>query len=482
MINAAPARGSANSLVGGTKSSTPENIRAVLDSIEQAEQEADWLDYYAQVAAQDNVEPETAHTQEQEADWLDYYAQVAAQDNVEPETAHTQEQEAGRYVQLSCEQWRAIERDEDTGAPYTPLEPERAQWMATVTVETVGKQEPPRQQGDRITERLSQRAKKAIEYSSKYAWRMGKGYRTFLTLTFDEESRRELALHDHLGAFERPTPLTHGPYIPMKMRESIGSRVTKFLNVLQQRYRNGLTFTGHYRRAGKQNRKGPRWTPVKWREGFRIRAHHRPFWFVWVIENPTNEAGESNPHVHIMLNWGVKLDQFHAWSRWIEKTWGYGFAKLEKLKKPEAAANYMAKAAHYLGKGADGSQGIVRGNRYAVARDARPPASRRLGKYFADWLMDAVRVGQEAEREKIPKGLFFHKWGFGATTREAWGRIWKTLKADGWRWKEAGPPVLVQRVRSIFPRMLAEAAGWFAPKPAEYWDAVIADGEPGWLQ
>jgi hypothetical protein len=471
------AHSAAPSLVGGSKSSTLGKW-AYLGGIYKSEYQQALLD-------------------ERHRENADFIARMEAE-TLERDQGPNVER-AGRFVKLSSEPWRAIERDKDSGAPYTPLEPENARWVATLYTETSERKEPPRQFGDRWTEKLSGRAQKAIEYSAKYMWRLGKGYRTFLTLTFDDDARAEIALHDRVGAFVRPHANYHGPYIPPEQRKTIGRRATEFINALQQRYRNGKMFAEHYRRAEKQKYgggyyakgthfkgriesagKSARWTPIKWREGFRFRAHHQPFQFIWVIENPENDAGECNSHIHVLMNWGVKLNEFHAWAQWVEATWGKGFAKLEKIRKPAAAANYMAKAANYIAKGADGSQGLVRGNRYSVAREARPPAARQLGKYFADWLADAVKIGQEAEREHIPKGLWFHKWGFGADTRAAWGKIWQTLKADGWRWRKAGPPLLVARVETVFSEFVETVGHWVKPKPAEYWESLLSGDVPVW--
>ncbi len=345
---------------------------------------------------------------------------------------------AGHYLAITCEAWRGIEKTEE-GAPYTPLIPEQATWKANANTDTRCKTLPPVQFGDRWTERLSDRGKKQIEHSAMYMHRLGIGYRTFLTLTFTPEWRAQIEKWDQM---KRGVDDTN--------RCTIGNLVTEFINVLQQRHRNGKAFSSHYRRSGKQVRGGgywangssfkgridtatssDRWTPIKWRETFKLEEQNRPFQFVWVVENPTNMQGEANPHVHILMNWGVKLDQFHAWARWIEKTWGKGFAKLERIKKPAAAAAYMAKAAHYLTKGSEGDQGRVRGNRYGIANDGRAPKSRLVGLFWSDMIWQVLKVGRETERDKVPKGLWFHRWGFGASSRAAWRKLWRVLNADG---------------------------------------------------
>lgn len=363
------------------------------------------------------------------------------------------EEEAGKYIKLQMEAWRAVEQTQE-GAYFTPLDPEKALWRATAYTETRGKNRPPPQNGDRWTERLSDRGKKKIENASLYMHKTGRGFRTFLTLTFTSEHRAMLEKWDQQSRKE-------------KDRGSIGKSVTEFLNVLQQRHRNGLTFKGHYRRSGKQQKGGAydahckkikgkveawcqssRWTPIKWREDFHIAPHKQPFQYVWVAESPKNEKGENNPHIHILLNWHVKLDQFHAWARWIENAWGKGFAKLERIKKPAAAASYMAKAANYISKGSNGEQGAIRGNRYGISKGAQAPNSKTIGIFEAGWIRDVIQTGVEAGRKCWPKGMWFHAHGFGANSKTAWNQLWNVLEKDGFELKPAPPSLAVARLRN----------------------------------
>lgn len=388
------------------------------------------------------------------------------------------EMTAGRVLTLKCENWMAIERT-DEGAPYTPLDPEHAVRRAVITTQTRGKVDPPRHHGDRWTAVLTERGKKAIDYSARYMHRIGRGYRTFLTLTFTPEWRAQL---------EKWDLMPHGS----NSRRSIGALVTEFLNVLQMAHKRGLKFAGHYRRKGKQQRGGgytakgshytaivkawspsARWTPIAWRDPIALPAHDRPFEFVWVAECPKNAEGENNPHVHLMMNWHAKLDEFHAWARWLEATWGKGFAKLERIKKPAAAASYMAKAAHYLTKGAEGKQGTIRGNRYGIANTGRAPRARVIGRYFADWIRDAVKVGVEAGREKWPKGVWFHEHGFGASTRSGWGRLLTALKGDGFAFQPAPPNLLAARTHNVFQSLHARLSGHWA----QYREAIFSNLE-----
>lgn len=415
------------------------------------------------------------------------------------ESFRKDESVTGRYLTLKCEHWRAIKRTSE-GALYTPLYPENAVWSAVVTTETKRRPEPPRHSGDRYTKRLSDRGKKAIEHSAKYMHCIGNGYRTFLTLTFNQKWRDKLIEWDNMNRGDDD-------------RSTMGASVTEFLNVLQNRHRNGKSFAGHFRRGGKQLRggeyqangaqhqsrvttwtKSSKWTPIKWREAFKLDGDNQPFEFVWVAENPwsveyldVGPGRKLNPHVHILFNWHVKLDQFHAWAHWIEQAWGKGFAKLERIKKPAAAANYMAKAANYISKGNEGSQGLIRGNRYGVAKAARAPKTRTIGVYFAGWIKSAIYLGHttmKESRDKIPKGLWFHRYGFGASSRDAWATLWRALKADGFELEPAPVTLASARLANAGSELLSRYWRQSEEKQysrellrfAEQWEPVELEG------
>lgn len=104
-----------------------------------------------------------------------------------------------------------------------------------------------------------------------------------------------------------------------------------------------------------------------------LKAIGEPLRYCWVAENPKNEAGKDNPHMHINLSWLVPREAFEAWAARLEGIWGQGFAHLERLRDATAAGAYLLKAAGYLAKGEDGSQGWIIGNRYFVSREARAP-------------------------------------------------------------------------------------------------------------
>lgn len=117
---------------------------------------------------------------------------------------------------------------------------------------------------------------------------------------------------------------------------------------------------------------------------FGEREKSAPLDYMWVAEQPTNKQGEKNPHVHVLMRWQVKPELFQAWAKRIEKLWGHGFAKLERIKTPEAASNYLLKAVGYLTKGASNDQGEIKGNRYGISASARAPSFECIGEFYAD--------------------------------------------------------------------------------------------------
>jgi hypothetical protein len=109
-----------------------------------------------------------------------------------------------------------------------------------------------------------------------------------------------------------------------------------------------------------------------------------PLDYMWVAEMPESENREKNPHVHVMMRWQVEQPVFRAWAERLESIWGHGFAKLERIKTPQAASNYLLKAVGYLAKGSSGEQGIIRGNRYGISASARAPKWECIGEFYSD--------------------------------------------------------------------------------------------------
>lgn len=109
-----------------------------------------------------------------------------------------------------------------------------------------------------------------------------------------------------------------------------------------------------------------------------------PLDYMWVAEQPTGENGNKNPHVHVLMRWQVKPELFQAWAKRLESLWGHGFAKLERIKTPEAASNYLLKAVGYLTKGVANDQGEIKGNRFGISASARSPKFECIGEFYAD--------------------------------------------------------------------------------------------------
>jgi len=127
-----------------------------------------------------------------------------------------------------------------------------------------------------------------------------------------------------------------------------------------------------------------------------------PLDYMWVAEMPENEQGKKNPHVHVLMRWRVEKPVFRAWAERIESIWGHGFAKLEKIKTPEAASSYLLKAVGYLTKGSASDQGTIRGNRYNISASARAPKWECIGEFYADnFLAILGELREKLNRKKM---------------------------------------------------------------------------------
>ena len=126
-----------------------------------------------------------------------------------------------------------------------------------------------------------------------------------------------------------------------------------------------------------------------------------PLDYMWVAEQPENDQGEKNPHVHVMMRWQVNSQIFQAWAKRLEKVWGNGFAKLERIHTAEAASNYLLKAVGYLTKGSVNDQGEILGNRYGISASARAPKWECIGEFYADnFLAILGELREKLERKK----------------------------------------------------------------------------------
>ncbi len=248
---------------------------------------------------------------------------------------------------------------------------------------------PPTQAGDRISEMLSERGAKKIAEACEYMATKG-GFKTFVTGTFDEETRKQIKSGE----------------------TTIQREVSRCVDGLQKMYQRGWV------------------TP----EGEQVKGHGEGLAYCWVVEIPLNENYEENPHVHMLLGWSVPFRLFKSWSARIERIWGNGYFHLEKIKDCACAGAYMAKAAGYMTKAQDDeSQGKVKGNRYGISETARAPEWLTLGraqlhsmgqiiadvydhltlKYGADYRerkqlkvkLDAIPKDQTALRQRIGERL-----------------------------------------------------------------------------
>jgi hypothetical protein len=201
--------------------------------------------------------------------------------------------------------------------------------------------QPPAQSGPRITSGLSLNGAVAISDSCHYIALKQGGYKTFLTLTFDDDARNRIA----------------------SGRSTIQKETSRFFDGLQKMYQRG-------------------WIANAPLGQVKVPGHDHKLKYCWVAENPKNKRGEDNPHLHVLMAWKVPFVLFDSWAKRIEGIWGQGFASLEKIKDPISAGAYMAKAAGYITKSSSQSdQGVIRGNRYGISTDARAPPWACIGKY-----------------------------------------------------------------------------------------------------
>ena len=200
---------------------------------------------------------------------------------------------------------------------------------------------PPIQSGERITKELSMRGAVAISDSCHFMAKKHGGFSTFLTLTFNDEARARIANGE----------------------STIQKETSRFFDSAQKMYQRG-------------------WQAKTDFQTVKMPANNHKLKYCWVAENPINESGEDNPHLHVLMDWRVPFAVFDAWTKRIEGIWGQGFAHLEKIKDPQMAGAYMAKAAGYLTKAQGSSdQGQIRGNRYGISKDARAPLWSLVGRY-----------------------------------------------------------------------------------------------------
>lgn len=235
---------------------------------------------------------------------------------------------------------------------------------------------PPSNDGERYTEQLTSRAVRKIFESGAYVAACHGGFTTFLTLTFAADQRNKIFSGD----------------------TTLGAEVSRFLDGIKKLYKRG--FVAEVRSENDDNRQR---NITLCNESRMIEGHNDDFHYIWVAECPANEDGEPNPHVHILLNWQVEKEIFQSWAERIERIWGNGFANLQRIKNPMGAGSYIIKAVGYAAKGDNAEQGLIRGNRYNIARCSRAPAWDVLASFDADNMAAIIKeCGYKLERWRKP--------------------------------------------------------------------------------
>ena len=208
--------------------------------------------------------------------------------------------------------------------------------------------------GPRRTDKLSRRAVRQVKGAAIKAYNMGRPMCTFITFTVRPEDRAGFLSGDAV----------------------LGREVKRTLNALNE----------WMRRRGRSS-----------------------LLYIWVAENVRNE----NPHVHMLTSYTVPRSEFDAFAAHLESLWGHGFAKIERVRKPEVAGRYILKALGYAMKGADDDQGTVIGNRYGISRQILPRYE-TLNAYDCSRSADALRRLQSEmteEIEPLAPGLWLTPYG-----------------------------------------------------------------------
>lgn len=270
---------------------------------------------------------------------------------------------------------------------------------------------PQAQEGERVSYMLTDRGARNIADSCHYMALKKGGYKTFVTGTFDQEAREAIATGK--TTIQKEVTRTMDAMRKMYLR-GWTTKAGEFIKTASKwEYEPVLTEQGEATRERAETIEAAApFTRVWWREGKLCKANHTrlrgallervkaPYTkikrvnkqteglaYCWVVECPLSKdengeyTGEENPHIHLMMNWEVPYRLFQEWKDRIEGLWGNGYFHLEKIKEPEHAGAYMAKAAGYLGKGKTGDQGRVAGNRFGISKPARAPGWCCLGDY-----------------------------------------------------------------------------------------------------
>lgn len=290
------------------------------------------------------------------------------------------------------------------------------QYRAMVVANTPPSAAPAANAGERFTEQLTKRSVSKIFESGAYVAQCKDGFKTFLTLTFSRKQR--LALFGGMAETEEGnlyTPIEfvrdEGKVIPGKdglytelpakpfqiikvLETTMGAEVSRFLDAIKKMYQrgwareNGESVTPAFKAVGSEF--GP--------------SRELPdFDYLWVAECPMNDDGEPNPHIHMLMNWEVTPDIFRDWAVRLESLWGHGMANLQRIHHSKGASKYLIKAIGYAAKGENAGQGLIRGNRYNIARCSRAPAWETLATFDTDNMTAIIKeLGYKLEHWKKP--------------------------------------------------------------------------------
>lgn len=276
--------------------------------------------------------------------------------------------------------------------------------------------------GERFTEKLTTRSVSKIFEAGAYVAQCHDGFTTFITLTFSIQQRMALfgAMAEAEGRPFTPiefvrdkgtliygkdgwfTQLPEKPFKIVKVAETtMGREVSRFLDGCKKMYQRGWETESGHKIAPHYKAKLSEFGPDREKADFH---------YVWVAECPPSKdpetgeiIGEPNPHVHLIVRWSVDKAYFQDWAKRLESLWGQGMAHIEWIKQPKAASTYLIKALGYAAKGENADQGLIRGNRYNIARCSRAPAWETLATFEAHNITAVIReCGYKLEQWKKP--------------------------------------------------------------------------------
>lgn len=291
------------------------------------------------------------------------------------------------------------------------------QMRAQIVTQTPAGNAPEANSGTRYTEKLTPKSVSNMFESGAYVAQCHEGFTTFLTLTFTPAQRHAIfgAMDEGIDAdgpftpveFERDTGdlipgkdglYTRLPKQPFKIIKpldtSIGRETSRFLDGSKKMFHRGwYTEDGDYVSGQFKAKPSP----------FGPDREKADFHYMWVAESPMNEDGEPNPHVHLLLKWTVDIKHFKDWAKRLESLWGHGMAHIERIRQPKAASTYLIKAVGYAAKGNNADQGLIKGNRYSIAKVSRAPSWETLASFEADNITAVIReLGYKLEQWKKP--------------------------------------------------------------------------------